>query len=645
MKKTLPLFVLVAPMLVACGGGTTSTPASSISQSSSSQASSSEPTPSYNEKEINAHYVNKELNQKTKLRFYESTGDIPYMPIDDYYALLLKGRSEDPNRSKLTITVSGDLYTVTSTEGTATFDVAKDTMSSDNLAFFVSTKTYATGYAGQLGTDGLPWIKAGDIDVKNDPKKTIVDFTKYHIDLFGEGKRLYLPVPTLQDLFSDSDMLVSIYNRNDLYFYCAANEKVNAFGIEVYEPALKTDLGKNYAQYLYDEMCFDYDFLLGRPTRSSLEQYYDLSQGLDKALESRELGKLIKQYLTDGTALGYATGLDLLGRLMEDGGHTSVGPFTSIIYDAEKQKYLIPSWQETIGNQVRETIGEIEKKGYEELVNYCQGYDHQEYMLNNRITCLGLDPEISEFRGESTYKKVDSTAFIFIDDYMGDFYNSEAWKDYYDGKGELPYGESTGGAVASLYKGVLKAQEDSSVENVVIDLANNTGGSVDEMMYVVSLLTGDSTLYLENRMTDQRMSASFQVDRNLDTKFDEQDAAFNPLEGKKVAVLMSQNGFSCGGISPLYLHDSGIFTLGDDSGGGCCSVLYQHTGVGLRTGHSSTNAVVTKAGKKIDEARAGSCDHKFEITVTEGEDEPIYDFSAFYNVPEIERLIAKHYAS
>ncbi|MBQ4255732.1 MAG: hypothetical protein II721_07090, partial [Bacilli bacterium] len=210
MKKRFPLFVLVAPLLVACGnpapssshatGLSSSQTPSSNSQSSSSASSSS--TPGYTDKEVNVFYVKSELNFKTKLRFYDTTGDIPYIPIDDYYSLLLKGRSTDPNRSKLTVTANGDTYSVTSPGGSATFNVATETMTTDNLPFFVSTKTYASGYNALLGTDGMPWMKVGEVKASGDPQKTVIDFSKYHIDLKGEGNRLYLPLITAQDLFS-----------------------------------------------------------------------------------------------------------------------------------------------------------------------------------------------------------------------------------------------------------------------------------------------------------------------------------------------------------------------------------------------------------------------------------------------------------
>ncbi|MBE6127173.1 MAG: hypothetical protein E7182_04280 [Erysipelotrichaceae bacterium] len=638
MKRPFPLLVLV-PMLLACGG------------QSSGEASSSAETETFTEKEISVRYVDKKLDQKTKLRFYSGSKDVPYISIAEFYGLLLKGRSSDPARSKLDVKVNGSVYTVTSpSNGKAAFDVDGNIMSSDYLPFFTSTKTYASGLSAMLGTDGMPWMKVGEIKVDGKAKATTVDFDDYGINLHGDGKDLYLPLPTLQDIFSDSDLLTSLYNRQDLFIYSAGDESTNSFGKDTYEPALKTDLGVEYATYLYNELCFDYDVFLGRPGRSSLERYYDLSKGLDHALESRPLGRLAKQYLTDGTVLGYATGLYLFGQLTADAGHTRVDPFISYVYDEATQSLAYPSWARTLLPQVSLNVTKIRRDGYEELSNYAASYNHHEELRTNRKDVLKLTKEgTGNLRGEETYLKVNNTAFIFIDDYMGEYQNAASWKEFYAGAAELPYGEHVGGSVVSLYNGLLKAQKDPAVKNVVVDLASNTGGSVDEMMYVISLLTenkiGKTEFSLENRITGEHITAALQFDRNLDRKFDEKDAVFDPVKGKNVAVLMSQNGYSCGGISPIYLHDRGIFTMGDISGGGSCSVLCQHTGVGLRTIRSACDATVDKNGRKIDDAREGSCDHKFEIKTKEQEGTTVLDFSAFYDIADIERVLNEHFSA
>ena len=622
---------------------------SSIISTSQEASSSEQQQDSFTTKEINVYYVNETQNQKVNLRFYDSDKDIPYISIKDFYEILLKNLSTDKDRNQLKVDVKGDIYTVTAPGGVATFDKSLHMMTSDCLPFFTSTKTYETGYKALAGTDGMPWIKVEKMEPNKDPKQTVIDFASYNIHFHGDESDLYLPLPTLQDLFSDTDLLASFYNRENLYvYYAGRNEETTSFGKGIYEPCLKTDFGKDYAKFLYNEMCFDYDNLLGRPTRSSLEQYYDLSNGLNAALESRPFGKIVKNHLTDGTAKGYAIGLSLFGRLTADGGHTNVSPFMSYEYDKEKEAAIAPSWAYSLMSNVSKTVAQYTKEGYEELVNACKSYGHHGEIRLDRAKAFGLNTlNSSELRGEETYKKVGNTAFIFIDDYMGEFYNEQDWKKYYAGEGDLPWGENKGGSVLSTYKGLKKAQDDKDVKNVVTDLSSNSGGSVDEMMYVISLLTenkiGSTVMKMYDRVTDQTFDITFTVDRNLDKKFDENDKSFNLVEGKNIAVLMSQNGFSCGGISPIYLHDRGIFTMGDISGGGSCSIYYQHDGVGLKSVRSSPDAILDKNGVIIDKARATSCDHKFEIKTEEVGEHAMFDFSDFFKVDQIASVMDEHF--
>ena len=118
MKKLTALLTLV-PMLLACGGTSSSettskqSEASSAADTSSVDAGSSSSTQqAFSEKQINVYYIDTDLNQTTKLRFYDDSPSIPYMGIDQYFSLLLKGRSEDENLTTLEVEYADGQYTV-----------------------------------------------------------------------------------------------------------------------------------------------------------------------------------------------------------------------------------------------------------------------------------------------------------------------------------------------------------------------------------------------------------------------------------------------------------------------------------------------------------------------------------------------------
>ena len=137
----------------------------------------------------------------------------------------------------------------------------------------------------------------------------------------------------------------------------------------------------------------------------------------------------------------------------------------------------------------------------------------------------------------------------------------------------------------------------------------------------------------------QKVDLEYKIDANFDRVFDEKDLEVDYVGGLNVAVLTSQCGFSCGGISPIYLHDQGFYTLGNYCGGGCCSIIGSHDIYGLYQQNSATEPVIDKRGRTIDEARFDCCDTPLEIKTKE---DGSLDFSAFYDFNNVSKLIHEH---
>ncbi len=68
------------------------------------------------------------------------------------------------------------------------------------------------------------------------------------------------------------------------------------------------------------------------------------------------------------------------------------------------------------------------------------------------------------------------------------------------------------------------------------------------------------------------MECSYDVDRNLDGKFDEKDK--DVKINLNVGVLTSNYSFSCANMFPAMMKDYGVALIGQQSGGGSCCVLF-----------------------------------------------------------------------
>lgn len=598
---------------------------------------------SYKEKEVNVCYMDTNNNHKTNIRFYDDTNDIPYIGIKQYYNILVKN-TPLTKMGDLKITKNNDLYKVeTPRGGIAYVDTLKDTFTSDNYVLFNSTNYYDMSNEGLFQLDGLPWIKVKKLSYNKEASLFDVDFTKYKIKLFGDDKDVYFPFNTVADLFLNDNLLNCSYNQKDIYVINKSeNEDIKKFD-NYKEPIFKNKFSKEYSEYNYMEICFAYDKLLGRPKRSSIEKNFNLEKGLDYALSNNELGKEIKNLFLSTEISDYLCATQFFNLLFSDGGHSNyiqLDSYGALLNEAERNEF-------TSGNIYRnmvEKMTSIANKNYPEIADYERpSRDHllirsaREKMLDLSFDESNLEKKLC---GNDSYYRKDKTAIISIDNFTGDNENKTYWDDYYSGKNnEIPFGDGIGGAVGSIYNGIKKAKEDN-VENIIIDLASNTGGSLDELAYLCAFLTNNKSFSYYNHLSGQIMTAEFDIDINLDRKIDEKDD-INYVEDFNIAVLSSKNGFSCGGISPIYLHESGIFTMGEESGGGSCSIYYMYDCYGLPHVASSPHQIYTLNGASIDSIRNFSCDLLLNTPVING----VRNYEEFYDIDKLTNYIEEHYGN
>lgn len=624
MKNKLPYLLLIPLLLSSCNGqGNTGN--------------------KYQTKTINVYYFNEDNNTTCDIRYYGKSV-IPYISFKDIHQLLYRGRTYEQGRDQLDLVQNGDSYTYTVLGGyTATFDVSSNKMESDNLWNFKNTNLNAYGELASVCYDGLPFTRVKSVNEDKPAKKTIIDFSKYNLKIYGDDKEVYLPMTFATDLFSNENILQAAYNNKDLYvFNYTENEELEQFGAKYYEDMFSSKMNKEYSEYVYNELCLDYDILLGRPGRSSLEVYYDLSNGLDAALKSRPLGQKIIEYIKSPDVVKYLAGATLLGYLRADGGHSTYNPIDYTYYVDSDGYGHYPNWLLKVRDKATKLIQDEYSKNYEELVNSDSLF--YEHPAVYKARSEKLNKPKSALKGYDTYTKDGDIAYIHIDGFMGEIGLRDEWDKYYKGEREdIPFGAGYGGAVGAINYGVNKAAKDDEIKHVVIDLSANTGGSTDEMLFMIALLTGHKNFYSSNTMTDRTSTVIYEFDLNLDKVFDEKDdEMLNLLKGKDISVLTTRNGFSCGGISPIYLHDEGLFTIGEECGGGCCSIYIQYDGYGCMNRSSCPTRTITKNKVSVDEARKTVCDAKLDLPInaTAG----TRDYSALYNTASLRTLINNHYS-
>jgi C-terminal processing protease CtpA/Prc len=95
---------------------------------------------------------------------------------------------------------------------------------------------------------------------------------------------------------------------------------------------------------------------------------------------------------------------------------------------------------------------------------------------------------------------------------------------------------------------------------------------------VLSAFLGEGYASLMNTLSGALASGVYEIDLNLDGRFDEKDKG---LTGKKLFCLTSPLSFSCGNLVPCVFKNSNDVTLiGRTSAGGSCVVLPLSTAYG-----------------------------------------------------------------
>ncbi len=368
-------------------------------------------------------------------------------------------------------------------------------------------------------------------------KDVTLELGSYGVDMVADGGNCYVPIQTL------SDFLLAIQYMNVFYngeaFYVVPFGGMGGFVAdyspigEKFHTAAPKERSAAMAAFSYGELCAVMDYLYGLKAVHGFESFDLLCRqaGCDVALKGTDT------YAAD-EALYKMINIHL------DDGHSNFVNCSPLATDAPSRDAYFKMLQELgIGNALKNTFDDPFAAA------------RAEFYPN----------------GAPVYEEVGNTAYITFDE----FKDPEEGTDYY---ATAPTAEVSDTIGVMLYAYSQIMRDGSPVENVVLDLSNNGGGSSDMAIFVVSAFLGEGSVTVENTMSGAIATGKYKVDMNLDRKFDEQDLG---LTGKNLFCLISPNSFSCGNLVPNVFKNTGkVMLLGRTSGGGSCSVLPLSTAYG-----------------------------------------------------------------
>ena len=480
------------------------------------------------------------LDQEFPLYFVDGVDDLPYVDIGEWVELvtfLITNLNADDDYA-LEASSDDGVVTLKRENGyTMTIDYENDKVVFMDYDAFVHNSDDSTLIdmvsVNNKDESGNPLLIMRDKQASFDRygDELIIDLGAYNIHTVVADNRLYLPLQTMNDLMLLPTQVSFVFNGealfllsdNILYDY-GEGAYTEIFDL-YYQPAPK-DRSDALAEYSYNELCMALDNFYGLKGSHDIDSFRQLfwQIGYDEALS---------------------------GPSAQDADN-ALKSFIDYYLDDLHSVFSEYSWM-TGKADVPASNGIANRK------------------LTQHQTVFSDARDKAYPNGWLQYEEVGNTAYITFDHFTAN-YDGTA---YYDAKTS---GEQLDDTIAQIIAAHAEITRDGSpIENVVLDMSCNTGGTVDAAVFVLGWFLGDAPFAVKNMGTGALTNAIYRADVNLDGTFDEKDT----VADKNLFCLISPVSFSCGNLVPAALMSSETVTLiGRTSGGGSCVVQPMTTAYG-----------------------------------------------------------------
>ncbi len=547
----------------------------------------------YTEREISVSRNGTAAGQVT-LRYYDDMPHVPYITAEAFYHLMMPS-------APMTTEKVGDTYQLKTADGMLTVDVLKDVATSTSFSNFVGLQNlYAPGNPS-FDTCYSPFIRyySHENTPSTEPQVNL-NFGKYGIDLHDDGKNVYFPLTTINDLFTDTNGMMTCFDGNQLMINTAIEKELRESYPDFCAPAFRMiEVDEDVARMRYSELCLVVDYFFGYPGRTILEKQGLKQNGLDATLDKISGGEQVKAMLKSPNQAKFVCGMGVLDCLLYDGGHTQMDTERYIAksvkeeFEARHQEAYnnIPGQIKNLVNDIAASINESRKAR-----NLQETMQQQAWGTNNYLTSRDGKTAVVVLK---MFADPNYNGWL---KYYGNGFKAEDWQALVENTKDVDILAQTVEA--------LKRAKREGVKNLVLDVSTNPGGQDDPTTAVVALI-GDKTGAVRplrmapswelNTLTGQYRTKTFVIDRNFDGKFDDKDNETDYVGDMNIVVLTSEASFSNGNVFAAKMKDYGYQTWGRTSGGGACSVINYVTPDGMMYKMSSYRSHSTdKNYKSID---------------------------------------------
>ena len=424
------------------------------------------------------------------LAFLNGVDDLPYIDMETWGSILyvVCAYALGNEDFDLSYEMDGSTLVLTRENGyDMTIDANEDTISFTDYNRFLSFDSEDSMLIEILSSSG--YNENGESSLFQRNRKASFDrygdaktiyLADYGIDAFIVEDEFYLPLQTLNDIiFSPALSLSILFNGEGLYvangdsFEGDGEYGRNDYGVS-YHSVEPHAISEELASFNYRELCLAFDTVYGLKEPHDIKNFSQTfwEIGFDEPLSSTNtadsdlaIHQFLNYYLDD-----------------QHSTYTSISPYSEIdSLDAHAEI-------------VSGTATHIMDKHMERYA------DAREKVMGENIM---------------PYQEVGNTAYIMFDGFKMNFEPEDYYAFGLDDDAPMP---DTIGLVIYAHHQITR--ENSPIENVVIDLSNNTGGVADAAVFVLSWVLGESTISLKDSFTGAMSNGVYRADVNLDREFD-----------------------------------------------------------------------------------------------------------------------------
>ena len=484
------------------------------------------------------YFDSDDMGMDVTLYFLDGVTDLPYIEVNDWLSLMdnfFDGPGTDINYS---IETDGPVVTYTrhnsdsdAKDNGATMVIDFDKNSIDFMDYNVfclrgnAATLLDTVTMNLLNEAGEPVllekVDTGSFTRYGD--ELIFPLSDYGIDLIMQDGLYLVPLQTMSDIVMPNTTMGSFFFNGQCVIVSA---DISACA-DLYYAAPTGDRSEALAEFGYNELCMMMDYFYGLKETHRIESF-------DRLFD--DIG--FKGPLTGPSAEQADKAIYRLTTDFLDDNHTDWHGFS----------YLAGPLDYSASGAARTKLF-----AYLERLNTAKAQFYPD--------------------GIPGYEEIGNTAYISFDTFMNLTRNGE---DYYlvEDLQDFPAEDSIA-LIMRAHEQIYR--ENSPIENVVLDLSTNLGGSESAAVFTIAWFLGEAAISGTDNMTGAMGTTTYRADVNRDGVFDEKDT----VADKNLFCLISPCSFSSGNLVPCVFKDSGMVTLlGRTSGGGACSILNVSTAWG-----------------------------------------------------------------